>query len=102
MKRLTLVASALALAGCLSAHARDNGQWTATDADVRQWFRGLMQPDLPKISCCGDADAYYADSFEVEGDHYVAIITDTRDDHPLGRPPMPVGTPIPERNKKFK
>ena len=28
------------------------------------------------MSCCGEADAFEADSFEVEGDHYVAVITD--------------------------
>jgi hypothetical protein len=25
---------------------------------------------------CGEADAFEADAFEVEGDHYVAVITD--------------------------
>ena len=34
------------------------------------------------------ADAYWADSYEVNGDQYVAIITDTRDDEPLHTAPM--------------
>src|SRR5436190_2124372 len=72
--------------------ARDSGQWEATDAAIRAWFRDLMQPDNPRVSCCGEADAYYADSFDVQGENYVAIITDTREDGPLGRPHIPVGT----------
>jgi hypothetical protein len=28
------------------------------------------------LSCCGEADAFEADTFEIDGDHYVAIITD--------------------------
>lgn len=56
--------------------ARDNGQWGDQPANVRSWFQGLMQPDNPAVSCCGEADAFEADTFEVEGDHYIAIITD--------------------------
>jgi len=82
--------------------ARDNGQWEATDAAVQAWFRALMQPDNPMVSCCGEADAYYADSFEVQGDEYVAIITDTREDAPLGRPHIPSGTKIVVPNNKLK
>ena len=58
------------------AAARDNGQWANSPPDIREWFQSLRQPDHPRISCCGEADAFEADSFEVEGDHYVAIITD--------------------------
>jgi hypothetical protein len=32
--------------------------------------------------CCGGSDAYFADLFESNGDRYVAIIADTRDDAP--------------------
>ena len=56
--------------------ARDNGQWANSPLQVREWFQGLMQPDNPAVSCCGEADAFEADTFEVAGDHYVAIITD--------------------------
>jgi hypothetical protein len=45
-------------------------------AAIRQWFQPLMQPDNPAMSCCGKADALEADTFEVEGDHYVAVVTD--------------------------
>ena len=82
--------------------ARDNGQWEATDATVRAWYRELMQPDNPMMSCCGEADAYYADSFEMRDDQYVAIITDTRDDAPLGRPHVPSGTKVVVPNHKLK
>ncbi len=67
-----------------SAHARDNGQWSTKPANVRAWFQSLMQPTNPTASCCGEADAYQADAFEVEGDHYIAIITKGHDDFPTG------------------
>jgi hypothetical protein len=75
--------------------ARDNGQWTSSPANVRQWFQQLMQPDNPRVSCCGEADAFEADNFEVEGDHYIAIITD-------GKGVIANGTRIPVPNRKMK
>ena len=92
-------------AACLFAppgNARDNGQWDTTDATVRAWFRELMQPDNPMVSCCGEADAYYADSFEVLDGKYLAIITDTRDDKQTGRPHIPPGTKVVVPNHKLK
>lgn len=81
---------------------RDNGQWEGADAAISKWYRDLRQPDAPHVPCCGEADAYWADSFEVEGDHYVAIITDERDDAPLMRPHIAPGTRIPVPNSKIK
>ena len=59
----------------LPAAARDNGQWENQPVYLRQWFQKLMQPDNPVMSCCGEADAFEADSFEVRDNQYVAIIT---------------------------
>ena len=78
----------------LPSFARDNGQWENSDPEISGWFRGLMQPDRPRISCCGEADAYWADGMEIKDGQVIAIITDTRPDEPLGRPPVPVGTRI--------
>lgn len=78
-----------------TAFARDNGQWEDVPPNIRQWFQSLMQPDLPHMSCCGSADAYEADNFEVKGDQYVAIITD-------GRGVIPNGTRILIPNNKMK
>jgi hypothetical protein len=86
----------------LRAHARDSGQWANAPTSIRQWFQKLMQPDNPYQSCCGEADAYQADSFEVEGDHYVAIITDGSGDPSVGKPAIPNGTRIPVPNHKMK
>jgi hypothetical protein len=85
------------------AWGRDLGQWEAEDLGTKLWFQGLMQPDDPAKSCCGLADAYFADDFAVEGDNYVAIITDGREDEPLGRPHRPVGERhvIPANKIKF-
>lgn len=83
------------LAMLLPAAARDNGQWGDQPANVRQWFRSLMQPDNPAVSCCGEGDAFEADTFEVAGDHYIAIITD-------GKGVIPNGTRIQVPNFKMK
>jgi hypothetical protein len=84
------------------AVARDFGQWENQAPQVRKWFQSLMQPDAPFMSCCGEADAYWADSFEVDGDRYVAIITDERPDGPLGRPHRELGEKIVVPNHKIK
>ena len=67
-----------------SALARDNGQWESSPPHVRKWFQGLRQPDNPRVSCCGEADAYEADIFEVGGGGYIAVITDGKGDIPNG------------------
>ncbi len=73
--------TAAALLLCLvtaAALARPSPQWADEPIAVRQWFQGLMQPDNPYLSCCGEADAFEADLFEMDGDRYVAIVTDGR------------------------
>jgi hypothetical protein len=92
---MTLRLVLLALLLSAPSLARDNGQWTNSPALVRQWYQRLMQPDNPQVSCCGEADAFEADSFEIEGDHYVAIITD-------GKGIFANGTRIPVPNHKMK
>ena len=84
------------------ASARDFGQWENQDPTIRKWFNSLMIPDMPAFSCCGKSDAYWSDTFEVKGDQYVAVITDTRDDGPLGRPHIAVGTRITVPNHRIK
>ena len=81
--------------GVVAAKARDDGQWADQPEHVRRWFQSLKQPDHPRLSCCGEADAFEADSFEVEGDHYVAVITN-------GKGVIPIGTRIPVPNPKMK
>ncbi len=57
-----------------------SAEWSS-DPSTRDFFQHLMQPDNIWMSCCGEADAYFADSFTVAADgSYVAIITDDRDD----------------------
>jgi hypothetical protein len=90
------LASLVVLAAAVPmALARDNGQWENSPPNVRRWFQGLTQPDNPWVSCCGEADAYEADIFEVEGGHYVAIVTD-------GKGEIPNGTKIPVPDYKIK
>jgi hypothetical protein len=60
-----LLAALAALATLLPAAARHNGRWADAPAAIRQWFQSLMQPD--NLSCCGEADAFEADTFEMEG-----------------------------------
>jgi hypothetical protein len=98
MARITPIVALLLVVS--PALARDLGQWTERSKALSEWYRTLMQPDNPLIPCCGEADAYWADSFEVEGDHYVAIVTDDRE-LPF-RPVIPPGTRIPVPNAKMK
>lgn len=101
MKRICLLAAMISLA--VPALARDQGQWDATDADVAKWYRDLKQPDAPNLSCCGEADAYWADSFETNKQKQtVATVTDTRDDAPLKRPHIRPGTKIIVPDHKLK
>lgn len=85
--------------GICPPFARDNGQWEGQEAATLKWFQRLMQPDNPEVSCCGEADAYEADMFEVEGDHYVAIITAHRSTAAMA---IPLGTRISVPNTKMK
>lgn len=99
---IVIVGAFLLLLAVRASQARDLGQWENSDASISAWFSSLKQPDNPKTSCCGEADAYYADSYHVEGDKYVAIITDERPDEPLKRRNIPVGTKIVVPNYKIK
>lgn len=76
---LGLGVTALLLLAMTHAWARGDG-WADTDPAVRQWFQSLMQPDNPAVSCCGEADAYEADTFFEKDGHYVAVVTDERGD----------------------
>jgi hypothetical protein len=98
---LTLVAS-VSLFAVASADARDNGQWENTDPQIRAWYRELKQPDHPHMSCCGEADAYYADKVYTKDGKNIAVITDTRPDEPLQRPHVPPGTEVVIPDHKMK
>ena len=71
--------------------ARDIGQWQNSDPDIRKWYKSLMQPDVPTLSCCGEADAYYCDDIFVKDKKAYCRITDDRPDEPLGRPHREIG-----------
>lgn len=85
-----------------NVRAHDSGQWTNSDPAIRHWYQGLMQPDNPTASCCGEADAYWADDVHVRDGKTYATITDDRDDAPLGRPHVDNGTEIEIPNHKLK
>lgn len=85
-----------------AARARDLGQWENGDPAVRAWYKALMQPDHPESSCCGEADAYWCDDLRVEAGKNVCTITDDRDDGPLGRPHIAVGTVVEIPDHKLK
>jgi hypothetical protein len=59
---LLLVASVLFLT--LPAGARPRPVGNVRIRTVTAWYRKLMMPDAPTVSCCGEADAYWADTFE--------------------------------------
>lgn len=82
---------------CAPAFAHDHSR-----PDLDSWYKSLMRPDAPASSCCGEADAYWADEVHVRDGKTYATITDDRDDAPLGRPHIPVGTVIEIPNDKLK
>src|SRR5664279_308178 len=48
-----------------SVNGRNLGQWDTVNPEIREWYQALMQPDVPNASCCGEADAYWADDVHV-------------------------------------
>ncbi len=93
MKRLALILILL----CAPALAHD-----PEHPELNDWYHGLMRPDAPESSCCGLADAYWADEVHVRGGKTFATITDDREDAPLGRPHVAVGTVIEVPDEKLK
>ncbi len=84
------------------AYARDLGQWENSEPSVRKWYQELMRPDAPESSCCGEADAYWADDVHFRGGKTFVTITDDRPDEPRGRPHIPIGTEIEVPAEKLK
>ena len=78
-----------------NAHDPDHHEFSA-------WYQELMQPDAPTVSCCGEADAYWADEVHVRGGKTYATITDDRPDEPRGRPHIENGTEIEIPDNKLK
>jgi hypothetical protein len=103
-RRVKHIILCLVIFGCLTGvvKARDLGQWDAVDPAIREWYQALMQPDVPTASCCGEADAYWADEVHVRDGKTYAIITDDRPDEPRGRPHVDIGTEIEIPNNKLK
>jgi hypothetical protein len=83
MRRLLLLA--LLLASPAVAH-------DVHHPENNDWYMSLKMPDAPDISCCGLADAYWADQIKVVDGKVYAQIQDERDDEMLGRPHIPSGT----------
>lgn len=92
---LALVVLAVLVAN--NAFAHDNNR-----PELNDWYSSLMQPDAPTSSCCGKADAYWCDDISVRQGKTFCKITDDRDDRPLGRPHVPMGTEIEIPNHKLK
>jgi hypothetical protein len=91
---ILVVVAIWAIFHVVSACARDVGQWEERDPEVRAWFQSLRQPDQPGLPCCGESDGYWCDDVHVRDGHTYCIVDDDRDDEPLHRPHVPVGTEI--------
>ena len=97
-----IIALAILLIIITAAFGRPGPQWAQNDPERTAWFGRQMMPDNPSTSCCGEADAYYADGVEVVDGTVYAIVTDDRPDEPLGRPHVDVGTRIAIPAHKYK
>jgi hypothetical protein len=93
--RLMLGAVAALVIGSAKAHDPDH-------MDHLEWYQSLMQPDAPTSSCCGEADAYWADEIHVRNGKTYAKITGDRSDEPRHPPHIDVGTEIEIPNNKLK
>ena len=107
MRDFAIVVMALLLGGFFLGRcsARDLGQWSNDDPAqqaIKEWYQSLMQPDVPEASCCGEADAYWADEVHVRDGKVYATITDDRPDDPRGRPHIDVGTEFEIPTNKLK
>ncbi len=68
--------------------------------ELNEWYAGLMQPDRPTVSCCGEADAYWCDDYYARDGNAYCKITDDR--VVARRPSVPVGTEIEIPGRKLK
>lgn len=101
--RHLIAMAVLCLFALAPASARDYGQWSNQSDIVRDWYATLMQPDNPTVSCCGEADGYWADQVETAPDgSLIAVVTDDRPDEPLHRHHVDIGTRIPVPQAKIK
>jgi hypothetical protein len=72
---LFLCCAALVMTLCArSSFARDDGHWVErVGPQIAEWMASLRQPDTVKngagYSCCGEADAYWADDVHVATGH---------------------------------
>jgi len=86
----------LVMIGVCFAHDPDS-------PELNWWYESLMQPDVPNASCCGIADAYFADEVHVRDGKTFAVITDDRPDAERNnRRHVPVGTEIEIPTNKLK
>jgi hypothetical protein len=89
-----VLAVLLALAASLAAsraRAHDHDH-----PEIDAWYAGLMQPDNPTASCCGEADAYWCDGLHVREGRTYCVITDDR------VVPVALGTEIEIPDRKLK
>jgi hypothetical protein len=75
----------------MPAMAHDYGQWESIDPSIREWYRSLMQPDVPSASCCSESDGYFCDDIHVKDGRVFCSITDDRPDEPRQRPHREMG-----------
>ncbi len=92
----TAVVSLVAFVMVSRGHAHDE------DHDHDAWYSTLMMPDNPTSSCCGTADAYWCDDYYARDGKAYCKITDDRDDEPLKRPHVPIGSEIEIPDYKLK
>lgn len=80
MRMMFVAALSCALVATIATptHARPAQQWAQASPERQQFFKNAMRPDgsSPPVSCCGDADAYETDMWEVGPNHeLIAVLT---------------------------
>ncbi len=82
------------------AATKPSDVWNDSDPELREWYSHVMRPEYPEVSCCGAADAYWTDDFDMVDGELFAIITDDR--VVPRRPDIPWGTKIAVRKPAIK
>lgn len=75
-----IVAAVLLFGGALynAAHGKNWDDDPSIAANIKTWYTNAQPNESGRGSCCGEADAYWADDHEIVDGNYIVTITDER------------------------
>ena len=79
------IAGALVALLASVVQASAGGQWP--DGPRSQWFKSLLQPDNPGVSCCDISDCHQTEAKQLPDGNWTAVIEDQKGKHWIAVPP---------------